>query len=102
MIRNTAICAPQDVSLDPGIAHVQPKIAACAAAERPVRHLTACCREMRELDVAIVITKRGPQRECAHFRFLSSPVASLDAQSVDSRPGCEACLCRAECVYDVS
>ena len=29
-------------------------------------------------------------------RFLSSPVASLDAQSVDSRPSCEACLCRAE------
>ncbi len=34
--------------------------------------------------------------------ILSSPVASFDAQSVDSRPSCEACLCRAECVYDVS
>ncbi len=32
--------------------------------------------------------------------FLSSPVASLDAQSVDSRPSCGACLCRAECAYD--
>ncbi len=33
--------------------------------------------------------------------FLSSPIASLDAQSVDSRPSCEACLCRAECVYEM-
>ena len=32
---------------------------------------------------------------------LLSPVASLGAQSVDSRPSCEACLCRAEFVYDV-
>ena len=30
--------------------------------------------------------------------FLLSPVASLDAQSVDPRPSCEACLCRAECI----
>jgi len=33
---------------------------------------------------------------------LSPPVSSLDAQSVDSRPSCEACLCWAESVYDVS
>ncbi len=30
--------------------------------------------------------------------FLLSPVVSLDAQSVDPRPSCEACLCRAECI----
>ena len=34
--------------------------------------------------------------------LLSSPVASLDAQSVDSRLSCEACLRRAEFVYGVS
>jgi len=34
--------------------------------------------------------------------FLLSPIASLDAQSVDLRPSCEACLCRAESVYSVS
>ncbi len=34
--------------------------------------------------------------------FLLSPVASLDVQSADSRPSCEACLCCAESVYNVS
>ena len=30
--------------------------------------------------------------------LLSSPDVSLDAQSVDPRPSCEACLCRVEFV----
>ncbi len=37
-----------------------------------------------------------------HIGFLLSLVASLDAQSVDSRLSCEVCLCRAESVYNVS
>ena len=44
------------------------------------------------------ICNMHPCKSC----FLLSPVASLDAQSVDSRPSCEACLCRAESVYSVS
>ncbi len=32
----------------------------------------------------------------SHMDCLSSPVASLDAQSMDLRPSCEACLCCAE------
>ena len=35
-------------------------------------------------------------------RFLLSPVASLNLQSVDSMPSCEACLCRANFEYEVS
>ena len=37
-------------------------------------------------------------RKALLHAFLLSPVASLDAQSVDPRPSCEACLCRAECI----
>ncbi len=51
------------------------------------------------------IVDHRPVREikiATSLSLLLSPVASLDAQSVDSRPSCEACLCRAESVHNVS
>ncbi len=60
---------------------------------RPRDSLRGCscsCRSVRGLRL-LSISPKGLQMVDRSPHFLSSPVASLDAQSVDLRPSCEAC-----------
>ncbi len=76
------------------------------ATEASQRHAKALeqvkLRDMAAADLQKKVHIFLPITWHALYLFLLSLVANPNAQDVDSRPSCEACLCRAEFVYDVN